>query len=259
MTTIEDLNAGWLHLPPNPQVCCHCLVVRDTVGVALIDTGIGLEDVRDPVGRVGQIAIDMAGFQFQEADTAVRQLAHRSVTDSDVKHIVITHLDPDHAGGLADFPGAKVHVSNEELAAFTQGDPRYRQVQASHGPHWSTHSVNNSSWYGLAARRLELGFEAEVLLVPLFGHTAGHCGVVIGHGKRWTLHVGDAYYLRAELTEPEHPVGQLAALRAVDNEQRVSSLEHLRRLARDHGSEIHMLGYHDIQELPRSLGGMLAD
>jgi glyoxylase-like metal-dependent hydrolase (beta-lactamase superfamily II) len=257
--TIEHLNAGWLHLPPNPRVCCHCLVVRDPAGVALIDTGIGMEDVHDPVGRVGQIAIEQAGFQFQEADTAVHQLVRRGVTVADVKHVVVTHLDPDHAGGLADFPAARVHVSSEELAAFTQGDPRYRLIQASHGPQWQTHSVNNSSWYGLAARRLELGFEAEVLLVPLFGHTAGHCGVAIGHGKNWTLHVGDAYYLRAELTEQEHPVGQLAAFRAFDNERRLSSLEQLRRLARDHGAEIRMFGYHDVQELPISLGGLLAD
>ena len=35
----------------------------------------------------------------------------------DVRHIVVTHLDLDHAGGLADFPDAKVHLHAREHAA----------------------------------------------------------------------------------------------------------------------------------------------
>ncbi len=30
---------------------------------------------------------------------------------NDVRHIILTHLDLDHAGGLHDFPNAAVHVS----------------------------------------------------------------------------------------------------------------------------------------------------
>jgi glyoxylase-like metal-dependent hydrolase (beta-lactamase superfamily II) len=33
----------------------------------------------------------------------------------DVRHIVLTHLDLDHVGGLRDFPHAEVHVYAEEL------------------------------------------------------------------------------------------------------------------------------------------------
>jgi hypothetical protein len=29
-------------------------------------------------------------------------------------------------------------------------------------------------------------------LVPLFGHTRGHCGVAIRNGSGWLFHVGDA-------------------------------------------------------------------
>ena len=261
MTTIEDLNAGWLHAPPNPKVCCHCLVLRDPAGVALVDCGIGLEDVRDPVGRVGRAAIELAGFQFDPADTARRQLERRGVAADQLKHIVMTHLDPDHAGGLADFPGAAVHVSAEELAAARRGDdPRYRPVQFDHGPRWVTHDGKSTeTWFGLEARRVDLGLAAPVLLVPLFGHTAGQCGVAVGQGDgRWTLHVGDAYYLRVELSDPAHPVGHTAAARAADDAKRRASLEQLRRLARDHGEKVRMLGYHDVLELPRELGGTAA-
>lgn len=99
--------------------------------------------------------------------------------------------------------------------------------------------------------RVALGFPSEVLLVPLFGHTLGHCGVAVQQGSRWVLHVGDAYYLRAELATDEHPVSGLAATRADDDELRRAALEELRRLARNHAGEIDLVCYHDASELPR--------
>ena len=258
MTKLEHLNAGWLHVPPGPRVTCHCLLLRDPAGVALIDTGIGLHDVRDPLGRIGRHLIDLAGFQFNETDTAVHKLECRGIGAGDVNHVILTHLDPDHAGGLADFPSARVHVSLEELEAMGKGDPRYLPVQFAHGPKWMTHGPSTDHWFGFEARRLDLGFASPVLLVPLFGHTAGHCGVAVRSGPRWLLHAGDAYYLRGELTDEAHPVGALAAARAADNPQRLESLDKLRRLARDHADEVEMFGYHDVTELPPEAGGAAA-
>lgn len=86
--------------------------------------------------------------------------------------------------------------------------------------------------------------------MPLPGHTVGHCGVAISQDGKWLLHVGDAYYLKAELDDPNHPAGQLAAVRADDDSLRLTSLEILKRLRDDHSDEIEMIGYHDITELP---------
>lgn len=251
MTLLHHVNCGWLHAPPNPRVACHCLLLEDPSGLALVDTGIGLHDARDPTGRVGEAAIRFAGFQFDEADSAVRQLERRGFDPADVRHVVLTHADPDHAGGLADFPNARVHLSAEEHAALTSsGLPRYRSAQFDHGPRWATHGPSAIRWFGLEARPLPLDFEAEVMLVPLFGHTAGHCGVAVKDARRWVLHVGDAYYLRAELSADDHPVSALCARQAVDNGRRVASLAQLRRLAREHEGQVELFGYHDTTELP---------
>lgn len=88
------------------------------------------------------------------------------------------------------------------------------------------------------------------MLVPRFGHTHGHCGVAIRFEDRWLLHVGDAYYLRAELSTDDHPVSQLAALRADDDGQRRRSLSALCNLHHAHGSDVEMFGYHDFTEFP---------
>ena len=252
MTKLHHLNFGWLHAPPNPKISCHCLLLEDPAGLALVDTGIGLLDVADPLGRIGQPLIDLAGFKFNEADTAVRQLERRGLRPRDVRHVVLTHCDPDHAGGVADFPDAQVHVSAEEHAAVTKGHPRYLPVQFGHQPRWVRHAAGSADgdWFGFAVRPLDLGLSTEVLLVPLFGHTAGHCGVAVKRADgRWALHAGDAYYLRVELTSDDHPVSAISARQSVDNEQRVASLAKLRRLLRDHADEVDLFGYHDVQEL----------
>ncbi len=249
MTKIHHINCGTLLVPPYPTVPCHCLMLEDAHGIALVDTGIGLLDVRHPVERLGQPLIDMAGFQFNEPDTAVRRIEALGYRAGDVRHVILTHGDPDHAGGLADFPDATVHVSKEEHAHVESGHWRYAPAQFAHGPIWKPYSLSARRWYGLEARPIELGFESEILLIPLFGHTLGHCGVAVQQGERWALHVGDAYYLRIELATDDHPVSLLAASRADDDAQRRASLDQLRRLSRDHGDEIDLFGYHDGSEL----------
>lgn len=250
MTTIHHINCGTLLVPTYSTVVCHCLLLQDGDQLALVDAGIGLRDVRDPLERLGQPLIDMAGFQFHESDTAVRRIEALGLSPSNVRHIVLTHADPDHAGGLADFPAARVHVSKEELAHLSNGHRRYVPAQFAHGPDCKAHGRSTREWFGLEARPIELGFSSEAILIPLFGHTLGHCGVAVQQGNRWLLHVGDAYYLRAELETDDHPVSAVAAQRADDDAQRRASLELLRRLVRDHGGEVALVGYHDLTELP---------
>jgi glyoxylase-like metal-dependent hydrolase (beta-lactamase superfamily II) len=250
VTTIHHINCGTLLVPSFPTVVCHGLLLQEGRRLALVDTGVGLQDVHHPVERLGQPLIDMAGFQFHESDTAVRRIEALGISTEEVRHIVLTHGDPDHAGGLADFPKAQVHVSEEELAHVASGHWRYRSTQFAHGPAWKTYGQSSRQWFGFETRPVDVGFSSEVLLIPLFGHTLGHCGVAIQQKDRWLLHVGDAYYLRVELTTDDHPVSQIAAQRADDDVQRRTSLMQLRRLVRDHGNEVDVIGYHDLTELP---------
>lgn len=250
MITIHHLNCGTLVVPSYPTVVCHCLLLQEGERLALVDAGIGLQDVRSPAERLGQPLIDMAGFQFNESDTAVRRIEALGFSPKNVRHVVLTHGDPDHAGGLADFPNSQVHVAEEELNLIGSGHWRYVPQQFAHGPLWKSYGSSTRSWLGLEARPVDIGFAAEVLLVPLFGHTHGHCGVAIQQGAKWLLHVGDAYYLRAELATDEHPVSSLAAQRADDDGRRRRSLEQLRRLPREHRDEVELIGYHDLSELP---------
>lgn len=247
---VHHLNCGLLHVPPGPQAACHCILLEQDARLALIDVGIGLQDIAHPVERIGQAAIDAAGFQFHERLTAARQIERLGFRTADVTDIVLTHGDPDHAGGLADFPEATVHVSEEEHARLGADHTRYSAAQFAHQPRWVSHPPSTNRWFGAEARPLPPLAGADAFLLPLFGHTLGHCGVAVRSRDQWLLHVGDAYYLRAELSTDAHPVSALASLRADDDAMRIASLAVLRRIARDHPDEVEMFGYHDFTEFP---------
>ncbi|MCG8456567.1 MAG: MBL fold metallo-hydrolase [Holophagales bacterium] len=228
-------------------------MLRHDAGVALIDTGIGLHDIADPDARIGRAAIDAAGFQFLPEATAIRQLAALSIRPADVTDIILTHCDPDHAGGLSDFPDAKVHLSGEEKQNLDAGNSRYGPAQFSHGPDWVTYESDDCEMLGLPARRVSSAPDLDIRLIPLFGHTNGHCGVAVHDNGTWILHVGDAYYLRDELENDDHPIDELATLAADDNQRRLDSLDTLRRLTRRSDVDLEYFGYHDVAELPDSI------
>jgi len=135
-----------------------------------------------------------------------------------VRHIIMTHLDFDHAGGLVDFPHATVHLTEAEAGAAhardgVLGRVRYRPVQWGDTRRWRTYPDRpGGRWYGFdAVLRLD-GLPQEFALVPLPGHSAGHAGVAIETPGGWMLHAGDTYFNRAEIhaPTPHCPLGSAA-------------------------------------------------
>lgn len=115
------------------RMVAHCLLVESSDGLTLVDTGFGTADVADP-HRLGRPFLAMMRPRLSPARTALHQVRALGYRPEDVRHIVLTHLDLDHAGGLADFPQAQVHVFAEELRAAraraTRGErDRYRPAQ----------------------------------------------------------------------------------------------------------------------------------
>ena len=188
------------------EIVCHCLLIEAGDSLALIDTGIGSADCRDPGGNLGRPFSALLRPRAEIAETAVEQIRDLGLDPADVRQIAVTHLDLDHAGGLPDFPEAEVHVFAPEheaaLKPSLRDKLRYPPAHFDHGPRWSVHDVEGDHWLGFESIRVMPGTGAEVALIPLVGHTRGHVGVAVRDGEGWMLHCGDAYYHRGEVAEP---------------------------------------------------------
>lgn len=244
---------------------CHCLLIETDAGLALVDSGLGLADLDDPRGRLGRGFLWTARPTLRPGECAARQVERLGFSQRDVRHIVLTHLDLDHAGGLADFPDAVVHVHARELdAALHPRSPlereRYRAAQFQHGPRWSAHEPEaGERWFGFECVRQLRGLPAELLLVPLAGHTRGHSAVAVQTDQGWLLHAGDAYFHHGEMDPDRRRCPPLLnayqRIVGIDHHLHAQNQERLRRLHRENAGEIHMFSAHDTAELRAIVSG----
>lgn len=251
MTSIKHLNCATMapkvpgSMTPDRMVC-HCLLVEGANGLTLVDSGFGTEDLAHK--RMGKGFITLMGASLDPAETAIAQVRALGYTAADVTDIVVTHLDLDHAGGIGDFPSARVHVLADELAAArarksVKEKNRYVEAQWAHGPNWVEHVApgrqrSGDSWLGFSAVQV---ISDNVLLVPLLGHTRGHCGVAVKRPSGgWFLHAGDAYFSHGEKeTPPTCPSGLsiFQTLVQMDKQARHDNQDRLRSLHAEHGPD----------------------
>ncbi len=246
---------GLVH-PSTGHLVAHCLLIETNAGLALIDTGIGTSDIADP-SRLGA-ARHLLGLRLDREQTAIEQVRALGHDPADVRHILLTHLDLDHAGGLGDFPRAKVHVHRDELEIARRRPRdtalRYRPGHWAHNPDWAEHTADGEPWFGFERARLLEDLDVEIAMIPLAGHSAGHAGYAINTGDGWLLHAGDAYLEHGEIATPPRESRGLQAYHAINSSNaklRRGNAERLASLAREHGSEIEIFCSHDAVEFNR--------
>ncbi|CCH27892.1 MBL fold metallo-hydrolase [Actinosynnema sp. NPDC047251] len=236
---------------------CHVLLLETDDGLVLVDSGMGVDDVRNPGPTLARHWRWTSRPVLDERETALRQVEALGYRAADVRHVVLTHLDLDHGGGLRDFPHAEVHVLEEELTAATRAGKkgndrtRYPDRQWSHGPKWVTHEPHGETWFGFDGVR---EFRPDVLLVPLVGHTKGHTGVAVNTGGKWLLHAGDSYFYHGEMAATPHCTPGLTFMqRRVETvpELRRSNQDRLRELVGTQAGLVDVFCAHDAVELAR--------
>lgn len=249
-------NAGLLGtggLRERGVMVCHCLLLEtDHAGLILIDSGFGLRDVA-AASPLHPIFRRVAAPALDPAETAIEQVRALGFAPEDVRHVVVTHLDVDHAGGLPDFPWARVHLHRAErdAALMRRTLPerqRYMPHHFAHGPRWQTYREAGDDWFGFEAVRALEGIGEDVALIPLFGHSRGHAGVAVRAADGWLLHGGDAFFHHRELDDPRRCPAGLRLFQAVaqfDGKARVANAARLRALHRDRGADVRIICAHD--------------
>ncbi len=237
----------------------HCLLLETGGSLTLVDTGFGTNDVAVSGATLGWTRY-LTRPQLNKHETAMCQVQALGFAATDVRDIVLTHMDYDHVGGLADFPWARVHVHGPELRHALRSGRfsgwRYRGRQWSHGPNWVVNEPSDGeSWFGFNAVSALQDLTDDIKIIPLYGHTVGHVGVAVRSRTNWLLHAGDAYLSHLQLHRML-PGLMLAAAAFGEPEprlalSRVANVARLADLARKHRDEVTVFSSHDPVALAR--------
>jgi glyoxylase-like metal-dependent hydrolase (beta-lactamase superfamily II) len=181
----------------------HVLLCETDDGLVLVDSGVGVREIVGARARA-KVHFKLLGHAMRESEAALRQIEALGYQADDVKHIVFTHLDLDHAGGAADFPRAAAHTTAAELVAARQRRSltervRYRPMQLA-DLDFRTYAGAGAGLLGFPTA-YPIDAAEDIVLIPLPGHTRGHAAVAVNTGRDgWLLHAGDAFYHYSVIT-----------------------------------------------------------
>ena len=241
------------------NLVCHCLLIESSDGLILVDTGLGLKDISNQERfKSNFIFNQFARPKLDVEETAYMQIIRKGFNPKDVRHIIATHFDSDHIGGIADFPDAIVHVLKDEWdAAHNPVSPkeklRYSPSRWQMNTFFETYSTQGDSWNGLGKVQKLKGISEPIYMVSLPGHTRGHSGILIEDGKN-TLFTGDSFLLEAQLLKKPYAVAvNLYNQLTHDNPTKAEETLNKIRLIHKQDSELVILSSHDPVLFRRSL------
>lgn len=131
-----------------------------------------------------------------EDDIALR-LAQDGVDPASVTHVVLSHLHPDHIGGVRRFPGATFVLTAGQVRSLASSRLR-AGILTGLLPEWFAdaprHVLEDADFVpreiaGVPLRAADLFGDGSYLVVDLPGHADGHVGALVDHR---VLLAGDA-------------------------------------------------------------------
>jgi len=100
-------------------------------------------------------------------------------------------------------------------------------------------------------------------MIPLAGHSRGHCGVAVQTEKGWLFHCGDAFFHRHQIADSHLKAPSLLTkiqkIGAYNNKKRQINLDRLKALHQNRPKDILIFCSHDHQELYQLQQGLPLD
>jgi glyoxylase-like metal-dependent hydrolase (beta-lactamase superfamily II) len=186
------------------------LLEHPRAGPVLVDTGFHGSVAVTPRSNLGGFgAILYRDIEMKPEQAVAAQLREKGIESSSVKAVIMTHLHPDHASAIADFPEATFLVSTAEWEAATHGGQRdgYVKRQFDHGFDYRLvdFDANDANSFSGFARSFDVFGDGSVRIAFTPGHTAGHMSVVVQTAHGEVLLAADAMFMRRTLEEEHLP------------------------------------------------------
>ena len=187
-----------------PRLPISCFAIEHPDGAIVVDTGES-SHANDPGYQPSWHPFVRTSERRWVApqEEVGPQLEALGIQASEVRHLVMTHMHGDHAGGMSHFRGVDIVMSATEASmAFARTGPVNGYLN-SHYPDWLEPrrvDFDGDPWEGFPAS-VALTQDGAVRLVPTPGHTKGHLSVVIEQCDHLVLLTGDAAYSEAALRD----------------------------------------------------------
>jgi glyoxylase-like metal-dependent hydrolase (beta-lactamase superfamily II) len=219
MLKLHVFNTGWVsveekHLYVGGGSTVRTLpvmafVIEHPQGLVLFDTGLNSAFAIDPRRHVDWRSDRLIHFRSSLRMCLSAQMMARRLPPADVETIILSHLHYDHTGDLSAFPGAQVVVTRQEWQAAHSPLRRLRgyldreclgscfELVDFHVEHLPSPDEVLRGGYGI-----DLLGDGTLILVPTFGHTAGHQSLLVFLPHGVVLLAGDAVYVREGYVRP---------------------------------------------------------
>jgi len=233
------------------------LIERDH-DLVLFDTGIGTrieQEMRPPIywGNLFFHRCVMRTRFDPQRDALVQQLPRLGFKPADVKHVIISHLHWDHAGGMRDFPQAHFFVGRREweFVSNLSGGPLFKNAFIKEqfceaGLDIELIETDPREPFKNFPASRDLFGDGSMIMIDLPGHSPGLMGlyVTMPSGRRF-LFSADSFYFPEGLEQKKSKSALMQSL-VSESPEAAASLDRIHELMTS-DPQLEIVGSHDYR------------
>lgn len=159
----------------------NVFLIEHPAGLCLVDAGQTAAAAQPGYFPAWYPFFRLARFELDTGDEASAQLSAAGYDPKQIRWLVMTHLHTDHAGGVAEFPGAEVLVTRAEWEAAQGLGGRLRGYLPQYWPEKIRPRVIDFTGPPIGPFRAsyDVASDGRLLMVPFPGHTQGHAALLV--------------------------------------------------------------------------------